>query len=1100
MDASRDGYNFHVDCGKCRRDIVVRPRINVYHYQCACCTRYFHSFCVFADKSLSKRIRDEIDFFTCKSCFHEIYPFSNLTHFEFKRSFFINDIRDFESLPDLSDMNIFNDHDDPFHTFRPSPYISADKFHRHNFGSDGLSLMHVNLNSLNANSKDNLTTLLAPLKEPLHFLAITETRFSSKTDLKNFTIPGYKPLDSDLVDNSPTQAGGVVLYYQSLLNVIPRPDLKVNLPHLENVWVELIQPGNEKNIIIGVIYRHPRKIVAEIDEFTDKINETLLKINNESKTAFFCGDLNLNLIDYCENDHISNFVDMVYSNSFFPCITKPTRLVPDKRPSLLDHIFTNSLPNTVKSGICLYPIADGHLPVFCVSNSKPNKLKKNVIIRDYKKFREEEFLRHLELAFSDFQESTNDINDVNVLYDKFHSVFSKILNQHAPLKKLSQRQQKIFDKPWLTRGLLKSIKNKALMHKTHFLFGDIIQRKFYKTYCNILKRCIEMSKINYYQSSFNNLKNDTKKIWKKINEIVNIKSSSSSSPNLIKVNQQNITDPKIMANHFNEFFRNIGPTLANQIAPTIANFNDYLHNPVTNVFHFTPTNPDEINSLVINLKPTNAEGLDYMPTKIIKISSNIISEHLSKIFNLSLSTGVFPDMLKEAKIFPIYKADKRILVENYRPISILSPFSKIIERLIFNRLIIFLNENKILYDYQFGFRRNHSTELALVEISDQIYKSLDNSDFFFALYLDLSKAFDTVDHFILLEKLQYYGIKNNELKWFKSYLSNRTQRVDIDGTLSDPLLTICGVPQGSILGPLLFLLYINDLPNSSTKLNFRLFADDTKIYFSHSSLIEIQNLINTEIPKITNWLAANKLSPNLSKTKYVLFKSPNKIENIVLSVKLANREIERKLFAKHLGLLFDFDMSWKSQCKAVSLKISRAVGILFKLKNYVNQKILRNVYFALVYSHLNYGILSWGAACPSYLQPIQIKQNLFLKVMLKLDMMHNTDRLYFGYKFFKINEIYHNKCLTLTHSHYHGLLPPAFYDFRTPANVIHDYPTRYALEGNFHLEPIHNNYGLKSPSYTGNRLWSQIPFHTKNFSPTNFKKFLFDYLISRYNQ
>ena len=293
-------------------------------------------------------------------------------------------------------------------------------------------------------------------------------------------------------------------------------------------------------------------------------------------------------------------------------------------------------------------------------------------------------------------------------------------------------------------------------------------------------------------------------------------------------------------------------------------------------------------------------------------------------------------------------------------------------------------------------------------------------------------------------------------------------------------------------------MYINDLPNSSNLLNFRLFADDTKIYFSHPNLNEIQNVIDSEIPKISDWLAANKLSPNLTKTKFVLFKNPNKIENIQLNVVLANSQIERAMFAKHLGVIFDSDMSWKSQCKSISLKISRAVGILFKLKNYANIRILRNVYFSILFCHLNYGILSWGAACPTHINPIQVKQNLFLKVMYKLDMMYNTNRLYFNYRYLKINEIYHNKCLRFIHLLYSNLLPSAFDNFLTPADSIHSHNTRYASEGNFRVDVTHNNYGLKSPSFVGNRLWSQIPFQSKAFEPIRFKRFIFRFLLSRY--
>ncbi len=350
----------------------------------------------------------------------------------------------------------------------------------------------------------------------------------------------------------------------------------------------------------------------------------------------------------------------------------------------------------------------------------------------------------------------------------------------------------------------------------------------------------------------------------------------------------------------------------------------------------------------------------------------------------------------------------------------------------------------------------------------------------------------------LLAKLKYYGIHNTELKWFKSYLYGRSQQVIIDDKLSDPLETICGVPQGSILGPLLFLIYINDLPIVSNILRFRLFADDTKIYFSSPDLNLIQDIINTELPLVTNWLYVNKLSLNVGKTKFMLFKSPTKTENIDLHVVLSNAVIERVNSKKHLGITFYSDMSWKSHCKVIALKISRATGILFKLKNYININILRSIYFAIVHSHLNYGLLTWGAAKAHHSNQIQIKQNYFLRVMYKLPQNYNTNQLYYNNKLLRLQELYHSKLLRLIHSKYNNALPSAFESFLTLVNDIHSIRTRYAANGNFFVEQVNNEYGRNSPSFMSNFLWAQIPVHCKKFEATRFKKYAFNYLLARY--
>ena len=1090
----------HETCSKCSRDIFIRPRHNAYEYKCFICHKFFHSFCVFIDQKLANRIQRGIDFFTCKSCYRDTFPFHNTDDFELRRTLFTSNIHDFAQLPDLSHIASVNETDDPYYQRISSPYVSPDKFHRCSVpSSDNLSLLHMNLNTLNnPTAFNNLTTFLRPVQRKFNLIAVSETRHNQNTNFNDYRIPGYRTLNNNLTDFSPTRCGGVALYVDSSLNYLPRNDLKINIPHLENVWIEIPQPDNEKNVIIGVLYRHPRYLVDEIEQFTTLLNDNLVKINAENKLCKFTGDLNLNLLNYDTDNSISAFLDMIFSNSFYPCISKPTHIVPDKRPSLIDHIFTNCLPNKVKSGICLYPIADGHLPIFSVIHKKTQRIQRSDTLRDYKKFNESEFKRHLELALADFSEKNKDINDVNLLYSKFNDIVSSTLNLFAPIRTLTKKEQKIKENPWLTKALLKSIKRKAIIYKTHYILGDLIRRNYYKQYCKILKRCIERSKQNYYQTLFSNIQNDTKKVWKSINEIVTIKSKTSESPTLITVDNNNITDPKTMANHFNNFFRNVGPNLAQKIPLTRTHFTEFLGIPNNAEFQLTTCSVDEVKKIIANLKNTKSEGLDNIPTKIIKSSNDILSHHLTRIFNLSITSGVFPDLLKAAKIRPIHKAESRKLLTNYRPISILSPISKILERIVFNQLTTFLSANNILYKYQFGFRKNHSTELALIEISDLIYKALDSSEFFFSLYLDLSKAFDTVNFEILLQKLDHYGIRGLGNQWMRSYLYNRCQRVDIDGQLSEPLIPICGVPQGSILGPLLFLIYINDLPNTSYLLNFRLFADDTKIYLANSSLPEIQEIISTELPKISTWLNANKLSLNVKKTKFVLFKDPHKVEPFILNVNLSDSIIEREVFAKHLGVFFDADMSWVTHSKSVSSKISKAIGSLYKIKNYVNIRILRSIYFAIVYPHLHYGILSWGAASAPILNKIQVKQNRFIKVMYNLGIRTNTNRLYFSHNLLMVNEVYHSKLLRFVHSLHSISLPAAFDNFLLHASTIHNYGTRYARGGNYFVTRIHNIYGSLSPSYVGSRLWAQIPPYAKSFNKDKFKDYAFTYLIARY--
>ena len=401
--------------------------------------------------------------------------------------------------------------------------------------------------------------------------------------------------------------------------------------------------------------------------------------------------------------------------------------------------------------------------------------------------------------------------------------------------------------PWLTEGLKNAIKHKTNCIKFSWNTKQVLIKQIVHTITTILRK----QEKEYYKLLYETNRNNLKKMWGVIRNVINNCKPSKLNESF-SYNNSIITDQKIVSNKFNEYFVNVGKTLAAPIPMSGPSFHSYLSEANKESIFLTPTDQQEIHSIILNIKDS-APGHDRLSTKVI----NPVIPPLTYITNLSFTEGVFPHELKIAQVLPLYTNNDPMLFNNYRPISILPFFSKLFERLMYNRLIDFIEKHQLLYQYQFGFRKNHSTFMALVVLLEKITAALDNSEFAVCIFIDFRKAFDTVEHSILLDKLYHYGIRGHALKWFSSYLTKRYQFVNYNNTSSDVKQITCGVPQGSILGPLLFLSYISDIASVSRVLLPVLFADYTTLLCRSKNLHELSTVINNELGNIIKWLNAN---------------------------------------------------------------------------------------------------------------------------------------------------------------------------------------------------------------------------------------------------
>ena len=749
--------------------------------------------------------------------------------------------------------------------------------------------------------------------------------------------------------------------------------------------------GSNKTAVVGNVYRSPSR---NPEKFNNLLENVLQKLQRHVKKKFLylVGDFNQDLIKHDCDTNSQNLIDITSSHGLVQLVSRPTRIT-DSSATLIDHVYTNNVDNVISCNILTLDLSD-HLAIHTKLslNSNCNRLIIDKQTANKKKefriFNEASSCQFESLINSETWEEINDDMDAQAQYDKFNEIYTRNYNTAYPLKteKVRRKNERKNSKPWILPWLEDACARKKNLYHEFILVPTVENKAKYDKMNEFCAKHVDLAKSKYRKKYFEEHKDNSRKQWQMINELLNRQKKNVRVSRLIDDKGKIVNTAPEIAENFNDYFANIASNLKSDVSKQSEetqsenSYQNFLHQPAENELHLSRVGAQEVHKIIKNFK--NKSTLD---TKIsaLKIANKSFSftHILAKIINKSFSDGIFPHQLKNARVVPIFKEGSKTEVGNYRPISLLSSFSKIYEKLMHVRILNFLDSNGVLHDMQYGFRPGRSCEHALLKAQQILLDSLSKRQVSLLLFIDFSKAFDMVEHSILLKKLEHYGIRGKALQWMRSYLENRMQFVSIDGTDSKTRHTKYGVPQGSILGPLLFIIYINDIPQVSNLAKFILYADDANIIITGNSIAEVDVQLRDLCKSLLKWVHSNGLCLNLKKTNYMIFSRSRKIE-LPTPLFLSNLLIEQKSEARFLGVIVDQNLTWSRHVKTVRSKMARYLGLMYKLKGQLPVRVRIQIYHSFVQSHINFCSLVWGFSAKSNIESLFTAQKKGMRAIV----------------------------------------------------------------------------------------------------------------------
>lgn len=753
-------------------------------------------------------------------------------------------------------------------------------------------------------------------------------------------------------------------------------------------------------IYIFCIYRTPS---SNPSTFVERLEVLLTQVPMDSK-LIVAGDFNINFDDkdLAVTQSINN---LFLSLDIVMHVSSPTR-VSQFTESKIDYMCSNFNTEQLNCEVIPAGLSDHEaitLSITLDSSSHSNKFRLGRIFsrKNFNKF-------YVECNSYNWNFVSN-----NKLID-FYNTLVKMFNKIFPLKKLKIRKKK----NWVTKGIKTSSKNMRCLHTIRKYTTDRGFNQYFLKYKKVYGLVIKAAKLKYYNARLA-VTNRNRANWNVINELRGHPAKA------------NIINSDIHANTFNQYYCSIGRKLTEKIAQDQDPISFLNLNTSENLV-LSDTNVLEVIDVVreIGRRNRNASGLDSMSVRIIENLPVTVLDSFVQCINECFQVGHFPECLKTALVIPISKGSDIDSPTNFRPISLLPTVSKIIEKIVKKRIMAHLNKHNLLSSNQFGFQQSRGTGDAMFSFFENIYSGLNDHDIVAAVFCDYSKAFDCVNHEILLRKLQCYGFNGKCLDWMTSYLSDRLQMVNFNGEISHPSQIPCGVPQGSVLGPILFLLYINDLTSLQIDGRFTIFADDTTIVWHGKNEQELRNTISHDLAKIKSWCDSNLLLFNVSKTNILTFKF--NFDNLFIS----EVHIENRVDTKFLGLHIDSKLKFVNHVNILNQRVSRGCYAVRVVSNELGIVAAKTAYFAFIESHLTYGLAFWGYCSQQLFNSTFILQKRAMRYICKVRPREHCRPLFLKHGILTLPCLFIVETVVLIHKKYFGLAAEGLHNTRQSHNLL----------------------------------------------------------------